>query len=170
MRCFSVIELHFHLPISHLLGAFGGWDQICWRQRCCKPLCIRWQCQQCNQNSCHWCWFIRPKVLAFFMSPSTIVLPFFYQKFILIRLWREANGCSHSSGLSCPPENFVEDPFLQKAKELLSEGGLFIINLVSRSSSVREMVVSRLKAVRCVMPLWFPLHRTPKISKRNTIL
>jgi spermidine synthase len=52
-----------------------------------------------------------------------------------------------SSGLSCPPENFVEDPFLQKAKELLSEGGLFIINLVSRSSSVREMVVSRLKVV-----------------------
>ncbi|CAN6270501.1 unnamed protein product [Urochloa humidicola] len=52
-----------------------------------------------------------------------------------------------SSGLSCPPENFVEDPFLQKAKEFLSEGGLFIINLVSRSSSVRDMVVSRLKAV-----------------------
>lgn len=52
-----------------------------------------------------------------------------------------------SSGLSCPPENFVEDPFLQKAKEFLSEGGLFIINLVSRSSSVREMVVSRLRAV-----------------------
>ncbi|CAL5067260.1 unnamed protein product [Urochloa decumbens] len=52
-----------------------------------------------------------------------------------------------SSGLSCPPENFVEDPFLQKAKEFISEGGLFIINLVSRSSSVREMVVSRLKAV-----------------------
>ena len=94
----------------------------------------------------------------------------FTKQFILSRLWLEANGCSHSSGLSCPPENFVEDPFLQKAKELLSEGGLFIINLVSRSSSVREMVVSRLKAVRCVMPLWFPLHRTPKISKRKTAL
>ncbi|WVZ85250.1 hypothetical protein U9M48_032197 [Paspalum notatum var. saurae] len=52
-----------------------------------------------------------------------------------------------SSGLSCPPENFVKDPFLLTAKEFLSEGGLFIINLVSRSSSVREMVISRLKAV-----------------------
>ncbi|XP_062225427.1 uncharacterized protein LOC133924070 [Phragmites australis] len=52
-----------------------------------------------------------------------------------------------SFGLSCPPENFVEDSFLLLAKEFLSEGGLFIINLVSRSSSVREMVVSRLKAV-----------------------
>lgn len=51
-----------------------------------------------------------------------------------------------SSGLSCPPENFVKDPFLLKAKDFLSEGGLFIINLVSRSSSVREMVVSRLKS------------------------
>ncbi|KAJ1270570.1 hypothetical protein BS78_06G062200 [Paspalum vaginatum] len=52
-----------------------------------------------------------------------------------------------SSGLSCPPENFVKDPFLLTAKEFLSEGGLFIINLVSRSSSVREMVISRLKSV-----------------------
>uniref|UniRef100_A0A0A9DTH4 Methyltransferase type 11 domain-containing protein n=1 Tax=Arundo donax TaxID=35708 RepID=A0A0A9DTH4_ARUDO len=52
-----------------------------------------------------------------------------------------------SSGLSCPPANFVEDSFLLSAKEFLSEGGLFIINLVSRSSSVREMIVSRLKAV-----------------------
>ncbi|PWZ43972.1 Methyltransferase-like protein 13 [Zea mays] len=52
-----------------------------------------------------------------------------------------------SSGLSCPPENFVEDPFLLIAKEFLLEGGLFVINLVSRSASVRETVVSRLKAV-----------------------
>ncbi|KAL6652731.1 hypothetical protein ACP70R_011656 [Stipagrostis hirtigluma subsp. patula] len=52
-----------------------------------------------------------------------------------------------SSGLSCPPANFVEDSFLLSAKKFLSEGGLFIINLVSRSSSVREMVVSRLKTV-----------------------
>ncbi|KAK3142838.1 hypothetical protein QOZ80_4BG0352350 [Eleusine coracana subsp. coracana] len=52
-----------------------------------------------------------------------------------------------SSGLSCPPVNFVEDSFLLSAKQFLSEGGLFIINLVSRSSSVRDMVISRLKAV-----------------------
>ncbi|GJN03186.1 hypothetical protein PR202_ga20598 [Eleusine coracana subsp. coracana] len=52
-----------------------------------------------------------------------------------------------SSGLSCPPVNFVEDSFLLSAKQFLSEGGLFIINLVSRSPSVRDMVISRLKAV-----------------------
>ncbi|XP_048557015.1 eEF1A lysine and N-terminal methyltransferase-like [Triticum urartu] len=52
-----------------------------------------------------------------------------------------------SSGLSCPPANFVEDAFLMSAKKFLSAGGLLIINLVARSSAVREMVVSRLKAV-----------------------
>ncbi|KQJ82212.1 methyltransferase-like protein 13 isoform X2 [Brachypodium distachyon] len=52
-----------------------------------------------------------------------------------------------SSGLSCPPANFVEDHFLTSAKKFLSAGGLFVINLVVRSSTVREMVVSRLKAV-----------------------
>uniref|UniRef100_A0A0D3FUY4 Methyltransferase type 11 domain-containing protein n=1 Tax=Oryza barthii TaxID=65489 RepID=A0A0D3FUY4_9ORYZ len=51
-----------------------------------------------------------------------------------------------SSGLSCPHANFVEDSFLLAVKKFLDEGGLFIINLVSRSSAVREMVVSRLKA------------------------
>uniref|UniRef100_A0A0E0KPL6 Methyltransferase type 11 domain-containing protein n=1 Tax=Oryza punctata TaxID=4537 RepID=A0A0E0KPL6_ORYPU len=49
------------------------------------------------------------------------------------------------SGLSCPHANFVEDSFLLAVKKFLDEGGLFIINLVSRSSAVREMVVSRLK-------------------------
>uniref|UniRef100_A0ACD5UAQ0 Uncharacterized protein n=1 Tax=Avena sativa TaxID=4498 RepID=A0ACD5UAQ0_AVESA len=52
-----------------------------------------------------------------------------------------------SSGLSCPPANFVEDAFLVSAKKFLSAGGLLIINLVARSSAVREMVVSRLKVV-----------------------
>ncbi|VAH31692.1 unnamed protein product [Triticum turgidum subsp. durum] len=52
-----------------------------------------------------------------------------------------------SSGLSCPPANFVEDAFLMSAKKFLSAGGLLIINLVARSSAVREMAVSRLKAV-----------------------
>ncbi|VAH47165.1 unnamed protein product [Triticum turgidum subsp. durum] len=52
-----------------------------------------------------------------------------------------------SSGLSCPPANFVEDAFLMSAKRFLSAGGLLIINLVARSSAVKEMVISRLKAV-----------------------
>lgn len=93
---------------------------------------------------------------CFSMSFKPLYCHSFTKLFILNRL--TSNGYSHSSGLSCPPENFVEDPFLQKAKEFISEGGLFIINLVSRSSSVREMVVSRLKAVRCLMPLWLTLH------------
>lgn len=52
-----------------------------------------------------------------------------------------------SSGLSCPHVSFVEDAFLMSAKKFLSAGGLLIINLVARSSAVREMVISRLKVV-----------------------
>ncbi|KAK9081157.1 hypothetical protein Syun_030520 [Stephania yunnanensis] len=52
-----------------------------------------------------------------------------------------------SSGMNCPHPDFVEESFLLSVKEALSEEGLFVINLVSRSPSVREMVVSRIKAV-----------------------
>lgn len=149
------VSLHF--TISPMLGAFGGWHQVHWRQCCCKSF-SKWQCQKCNQNTCPRCWFIWSKVFVFHISLYYLDCHSFTKQFILNRLWHEADGSSHSSGLSCPPENFVEDPFLMKAKEFLSEGGLFIINLVSRSSSVREMVVSRLKAVRCVMALCFSLH------------
>uniref|UniRef100_A0A0E0DD93 Methyltransferase type 11 domain-containing protein n=1 Tax=Oryza meridionalis TaxID=40149 RepID=A0A0E0DD93_9ORYZ len=58
----------------------------------------------------------------------------------------DVDSSDGSSGLSCPHANFVEDSFLLAVKKFLDEGGLFIINLVSRSSAVREMVVSRLKA------------------------
>ncbi|KAL6885831.1 hypothetical protein ACP4OV_010092 [Aristida adscensionis] len=64
-------------------------------------------------------------------------------KFLII----DVDSSDLSSGLSCPPANFVEDSFLLSAKKFLSESGLFIINLVSRSSSVREMVISRLLTV-----------------------
>lgn len=56
--------------------------------------------------------------------------------------------CSYSSGLTCPAADFVEESFLQIVKDSLSEQGLFVINLVSRSAAVKDMVVSRMKAVR----------------------
>jgi spermidine synthase len=56
--------------------------------------------------------------------------------------------CSYSSGLTCPAADFVEESFFQIVKDTLSEEGLFVINLVSRSSAVKDMVVSRMKAVR----------------------
>lgn len=59
----------------------------------------------------------------------------------------DADSSDLSSGLACPPADFVEESFLLSVKKLLSEGGLFIINLVSRSPAIREMVVSRMKVV-----------------------
>ncbi|KZV48453.1 methyltransferase-like protein 13-like [Dorcoceras hygrometricum] len=52
-----------------------------------------------------------------------------------------------SSGLTCPAADFVEESFLLTAKSSLSEQGLFIVNLVSRSSAVKVPVYSRLKMV-----------------------
>ncbi|ERN11426.1 hypothetical protein AMTR_s00022p00045270 [Amborella trichopoda] len=59
----------------------------------------------------------------------------------------DADSADLSTGLTCPPADFTEKSFLLSVKEALSSEGLFIINLVSRSSSIHEMVVSRLKTV-----------------------
>ncbi|KAI7726748.1 hypothetical protein M8C21_026653 [Ambrosia artemisiifolia] len=53
-----------------------------------------------------------------------------------------------SSGMTCPATDFVEESFLKIVKNSLSEEGLFVINLVSRSPSIKEMVISRMKGVR----------------------
>lgn len=52
-----------------------------------------------------------------------------------------------STGLTCPHSNFVEESFLKTAKESLVAGGILILNLVSRSTAVHEMVISRMKMV-----------------------
>lgn len=59
----------------------------------------------------------------------------------------DVDSSDSSSGLSCPASAFVEESFLHTVKDSLSDRGLFVINLVTRSSSVREMVVSRMKMV-----------------------
>ncbi|XP_052189283.1 uncharacterized protein LOC127799356 isoform X2 [Diospyros lotus] len=59
----------------------------------------------------------------------------------------DVDSADSSSGLTCPALDFVEESFLSTVKNSLSEQGLFVINLVSRSSAVREMVISRMKMV-----------------------
>lgn len=59
----------------------------------------------------------------------------------------DVDSSDSSSGLSCPAADFVEDSFFATVKDVLSEQGLFIINLVSRSSSIKEGVVSRISTV-----------------------
>ncbi|KAI3853853.1 hypothetical protein MKX03_001181 [Papaver bracteatum] len=59
----------------------------------------------------------------------------------------DADSSDSSSGMTCPPEDFLEESFLLSVKKSLSSGGLFVINLVARSKAIREMVVSKLKKV-----------------------
>ncbi|KAG9447913.1 hypothetical protein H6P81_014041 [Aristolochia fimbriata] len=59
----------------------------------------------------------------------------------------DADSADMSSGLTCPPAAFTEESFLLSAKNSLCKGGLFVINLVSRSQSITGTVVSRMKAV-----------------------
>ncbi|GFP80678.1 methyltransferase-like protein 13 [Phtheirospermum japonicum] len=59
----------------------------------------------------------------------------------------DVDSSDTSSGLTCPAADFVEESFLLTVKDSLSEQGLFIINLVSRSSTVKSAVYSRLKMV-----------------------
>ncbi|KAK1287100.1 hypothetical protein QJS10_CPB19g01422 [Acorus calamus] len=59
----------------------------------------------------------------------------------------DADSADSSSGLTCPPADFLEESFLVTVKKFLSGGGLFVINLVARSPSIREMVTSKLKTV-----------------------
>ncbi|XP_028064961.1 eEF1A lysine and N-terminal methyltransferase isoform X1 [Camellia sinensis] len=59
----------------------------------------------------------------------------------------DVDSSDSSSGLTCPAADFVEEYFLSAVKNSLSEHGLFIINLVSRSPAIRDEVVSRIKMV-----------------------
>lgn len=49
--------------------------------------------------------------------------------------------------MTCPAADFVQETFLQTVKDALSEKGLFIINLVSRSQAIKDSVISRMKVV-----------------------
>lgn len=53
-----------------------------------------------------------------------------------------------SGGLTCPASEFIEETFLLSVKRALPQHGLFVVNLVSRSQSVKDMVASRMKKVK----------------------
>ncbi|XP_045403321.1 eEF1A lysine and N-terminal methyltransferase [Lemur catta] len=67
-------------------------------------------------------------------------------------------------GMSCPPPAFVDQPFLQKVKSILTPEGVFILNLVCRDLVLKDSVLARLKAV-------FPLLYVRRIEDEvNEIL
>ncbi|KAF2288904.1 hypothetical protein GH714_022663 [Hevea brasiliensis] len=57
----------------------------------------------------------------------------------------DVDSSDSSSGMTCPAADFVEESFLLTVKDSLSEQGLFVVNLVSRSSSIKDMVIERMK-------------------------
>lgn len=59
----------------------------------------------------------------------------------------DVDSSDSSAGLTCPAADFLEVSFLQNVKNTISEHGLFVINLVSRSSAIKDMVVTRMKSV-----------------------
>ncbi|CAK9136522.1 unnamed protein product [Ilex paraguariensis] len=59
----------------------------------------------------------------------------------------DVDSSDTSSGMTCPAADFVEESFLLTVKKSLSDQGLFVINLVSRSPTVKELVFSRMKMV-----------------------
>ncbi|KAJ8530758.1 hypothetical protein K7X08_023639 [Anisodus acutangulus] len=59
----------------------------------------------------------------------------------------DVDSSDSSFGLSCPAANFVEESFLVAAKDSLSDQGLFVINLVSRSQAIKDSIYSKLKSV-----------------------
>ncbi|KAM6165622.1 eEF1A lysine and N-terminal methyltransferase isoform 2-T2 [Erethizon dorsatum] len=50
-------------------------------------------------------------------------------------------------GMSCPPPAFVEQLFLQKVKSILTDEGVFILNLVCRDLGLKDSVLAGLRAV-----------------------
>uniref|UniRef100_F6GWD0 Methyltransferase type 11 domain-containing protein n=1 Tax=Vitis vinifera TaxID=29760 RepID=F6GWD0_VITVI len=59
----------------------------------------------------------------------------------------DVDSSDSSSGMTCPAADFVDESFLLTVKDSLSDQGLFVVNLVSRSRAIKNMVVSRMKAV-----------------------
>lgn len=54
----------------------------------------------------------------------------------------------HSSAITCPAPDFLDESFLETVKDNLSEEGLFVVNLVSRSQATKDAVLLRMKKVK----------------------
>lgn len=59
----------------------------------------------------------------------------------------DVDSSDSSSGLACPAPDFLEESFLETVKDKLSEQGLFVVNLVSRSQAIKDKVLLRMKKV-----------------------
>ncbi|WVZ26536.1 hypothetical protein V8G54_005080 [Vigna mungo] len=60
----------------------------------------------------------------------------------------DVDSSDPSSGLTCPAPDFLDEFFLETVKDKLSENGLFVVNLVSRSQAIKDMALSKMKKVK----------------------
>ena len=84
----------------------------------------------------------------------------------------DVNSSESESGVSCPPLPFVEENFLTKVIEILDpECGLFLMNLVARSTIKKQEIEKRLctlfASVGCVKIPGFYLNVLYFCSKRK---
>ncbi|XP_028759564.1 eEF1A lysine and N-terminal methyltransferase [Neltuma alba] len=59
----------------------------------------------------------------------------------------DVDSSDPSFGMTCPAPDFLDDSFLKTAKAKLSEEGLFVVNMVSRSQAIKDLVLVRMKEV-----------------------
>jgi len=59
----------------------------------------------------------------------------------------DAGGSDDSSGMSCPPAEFVSHSFLTAARDCLTEDGMIIINFVARSTAVYRSAIETLNSI-----------------------
>lgn len=50
-------------------------------------------------------------------------------------------------GISCPPKQFLESSIIKSVADCLTDGGLFVLNLVSRDQSIKKKVKNDLRSV-----------------------
>ncbi|CAI8618587.1 unnamed protein product [Vicia faba] len=59
----------------------------------------------------------------------------------------DADSSDSSSGLACPAPEFLDEFFLDTAKDKLSDQGLFVVNLVSRSQAIKDTALEKMEKV-----------------------
>ena len=50
--------------------------------------------------------------------------------------------------MTCPAPDFVDESYLETVKDKLSDQGLFVVNLVSRSQAIKDLVLLKMKKVK----------------------
>ncbi|KAH9503388.1 eEF1A lysine and N-terminal methyltransferase [Bulinus truncatus] len=62
-------------------------------------------------------------------------------------IFLDVDSKDHSVGLSCPPMLFVDVDFLTTISQLLSDTGVFVLNLASRDEGIKKDILDRIQSV-----------------------